>query len=101
MPLYEYTCEGCNAVFDAYNTIDNRREQHCLECDSPTPCELLISAPTIVGFQSGWFEHIADDPIYIETPQQLREECAKRGKYSKYLENSGVFKGSVGQLKEI
>lgn len=101
MPSYEYHCGGCDTFFESCNTIDDRHRQQCPKCDSPRPCELRVSAPRIVEFRAGWFEHIAHDPIFIETPAQLREECAKRGKYSKYLENSGSFKGSVGQLKEI
>ncbi len=80
--------------------IASRREAACPSCHS-SDTSLMPSAPRVQIFQPGWYEHIAHDPLYIETPEQLRAECEKNGGYSKQLEDSGIYKGSHGKLKEI
>jgi hypothetical protein len=54
-----------------------------------------IGAPAVIVFQPAVFEHIYDQfetPRVIETPQELRRECARRGVTSEYLANSGIWR---------
>lgn len=54
-----------------------------------------IGAPAIITFKPAVFEHIYapwEKPERIETPQRLREECAKRGVTSEYLHNSLLWR---------
>ncbi|MAH45002.1 hypothetical protein CMI37_04185 [Candidatus Pacearchaeota archaeon] len=100
MPLYTYHCPKCgDPSFTAHNRIAQRKRQKCPTCGSK--CKLIIEAPRVILFPSGWFEHISDEPMYIDSASELREACVKNECYSKYLENSGLSKGSTGQLKEV
>lgn len=58
-------------------------------------------APVIVSFPAGYFRDLGPEPVYVESAAQLRQECASRGKYSVYLENSGVYRGNMGQKREV
>lgn len=54
-----------------------------------------IGAPAVITFKPAVFEHIYDQfetPRVIETPAELRRECAKRGVTSEYLANSGIWR---------
>jgi len=99
MPLYDYQCSLCEHDFEAYNPISGRHFQHCESCGHRA--RLAVSAPRVVLFQPDWYEHITTKPLYIESPAQLRRECEKHGAYAKQLESSGIWKGSVGQFKEV
>jgi len=44
-------------------------------------------APAVHSFASGFYEHIADDPIYIKNRKQLLHETRRRGQVSLYAED--------------
>lgn len=100
MPSYNYECEECDVFFTRFQTIEKRNTTVCPKCHD-TATLRPPSPPAIATFKPGWFQDIAPDPIYVETPKQLLQECEKHECYSSYLENSGVHKGRVGKLKEI
>ena len=55
MPIYEYQCADCGAVFEVMQRISAPAPDKCLEC-SGTHLKKLISK---VGFQlkgTGWYE---------------------------------------------
>jgi putative FmdB family regulatory protein len=33
MPLYEYRCESCHKVFEAYKRLSDKAEETCPACD--------------------------------------------------------------------
>jgi len=33
MPLYEYRCESCRKVFEAYKPLSDKAEERCPACD--------------------------------------------------------------------
>lgn len=43
-------------------------------------------APAVHIFQEGFYEHIADKPIYIKSKKELRRVCAEHGCTSDYAE---------------
>jgi hypothetical protein len=44
-----------------------------------------IDMYAIHSFRSGWFEHIAEKPLYIKNRKQLIDETTSRGVTSHYI----------------
>lgn len=42
--------------------------------------------PAVHIFKAGYYEHIADEPIYIRSRKQLQQETRSRGLTSDYAE---------------
>lgn len=94
MPLYHYNCGSCgHRDKDVFTTYEDRHKQNCSKCGRPS--EMQFPAPKTHSFRGGWFEHIAEDPVYIETPMQLRDACRANDGVSVYLEDS-PFKRRLG-----
>jgi len=86
MPIYLYKCQNCNAKKEIVKPLkDLDKEELCCNL----PMQRIIPPLTIRddSLIRGWWEHIAPEPIYIESRQHLREVCKKYGVYSKYLES--------------
>jgi putative FmdB family regulatory protein len=96
MPLYDYECATCKRDFEAVRRIADRKVAPCPACGNQGR---IIPphgrGPGIISFREGWYRDIDYNPIYIKTPQELRNECDKRHVYSHYLENS-TFRTSPG-----
>ena len=43
-------------------------------------------APAVILFKEEWYEHIDENPIFITSKKQLRQECEKRGMIAKALD---------------
>ena len=97
MPRYDYLCLECSNEFEAYAKVAERLDTRC-PCGGQT--KILISAPALALFEGGWFEHIAPDPIYCSTPQELREACDKHGGRSHYLADRSYWRTSPGQTED-
>ena len=69
----------------------------CPKCGSDTVWR--PGRPALIFFKEGWYEHIGEDPLYISSMQQLRDQCAANGVYSEYAEDSSVHRSS--RHKEI
>ena len=54
-----------------------------------------LGALAVHTFHEGWYEHIGDDPIYIESMAQLKRECDKRGETSAYERDTSYFRRST------
>jgi putative FmdB family regulatory protein len=96
MPLYDYECAACKRDFEAVRSIADRKAAPCPTCG--TAGHLIPPqgrGPGITLFRPGYYRDLDYHPVYVETPQELRNECDKRHVYSHYLENS-VFKTSPG-----
>lgn len=92
MPMYGYQCMTCKVIWSEFRSIDERNNTKCVKCGaSPKHVIIQPAAPRISHFKQGWYEHIGPKPVFIATPQQLRDECEKTGSKSVALENS-VFK---------
>lgn len=57
---------------------------NCPRCERQMVDEAKF-APAIHVFRSGWFEHIALEPIYIKGKRQLKHETEDRGLTSHYV----------------
>lgn len=95
MPLYRYKC-GNGHRFEAFAEI---KERHMQVCHCGKAGILVPVAPSVITFRGGWFEHVGPEPVYCDTPDELRKACKDNDARSAYLENS-IFGGSDGQ-KEI
>ena len=56
-----------------------------------------VCLPALHRFRAGWYEHIALDPVYIDSPQQLRDECRKNGVHSYQLEDGNLWRTKNGK----
>lgn len=84
---YEYYCENCGKEFDEVRTMEERNDPiDCLVCGSSDTHRTFRSGCNVFVFEPMWYEHIAEDPIYIESKRQLKEECDKRGVRAKRLD---------------
>ena len=51
-----------------------------------TETETGKTSPAVILFKEEWYEHIAENPIYITSKKQLRYECETRGMIAKALD---------------
>lgn len=84
MPLYDFQCSECDYTFEGFSKIEELRTVLCPICKGST--RILITGSTFHAFPSGWWEHIAQKPLYVSSKRQLKEECDKHGVYAKYLD---------------
>jgi len=53
MPLYEYKCSKCGAVFEVLQKINDPPLKKCIRCQGPV--EKLLSPPALQFKGSGWY----------------------------------------------
>ena len=85
MPTYAMECQVCKKIEEVFCKISEMDSQRC-SCGGGLLAK--ISTPNYIPFHGGWYEHIADKPIYIKNKRQLQHECQKRGLTSMYVEGS-------------
>lgn len=79
MPLYSYKCIECDDRFERLADIKERHEQMCYTCGGHA--ELQISKPRVHTFKPILLEHTSLNGDYVESKQQAKELCKKRGIY--------------------
>ena len=55
MPIYEYECEKCNAVFEAMQSISSKPLKKCNKPSCKGKVHRLVSASGFIFKGSGWF----------------------------------------------
>ena len=55
MPIYEYECEKCNAVFEAMQSISAKPLKTCNKSSCKGKVHRLVSASGFIFKGSGWF----------------------------------------------
>lgn len=95
MPLYEYRCTKCGSEWEEVRAIAARETAKCSSCKVKAKLLMPSRAPGVSIFREGWYEHVAAEPIYCRTAQELRDACDENGAVSHYLENS-TFRTSPG-----
>ncbi|PCJ26711.1 MAG: hypothetical protein COA94_04760 [Rickettsiales bacterium] len=83
MPLYDYKCERCHTTIEVFHKI---KENPPL-CDCGSKLVKLIQPARVRMFRAGIYEHIAHNPIQIDSMKQLKKECKKHGVTSAYAED--------------
>jgi len=53
MPLYEYKCESCGAMFEVIQRFSDKPVEQCRVCGGPV--HKVLSAPAIHFKGSGWY----------------------------------------------
>lgn len=88
MPIYTQRCLKCGNIFDDFRLLkDFENNPRCQfpDIDNKSKCHgesnriIVNGGGGINVFKPQWFEHIAPDPIFIESKKQLNAECKKRG----------------------
>ncbi len=98
MPSYTYRCSAGHEL-DRICSIAQMEtfESYPHLCEvmvkKGRPCERLLQrvyrVQPPVRFREGWYEHIAPDPVYITSPQQLQDVARRHGNRSKYMQDLG------------
>lgn len=73
MPMYTYEC-SCGNEFEDVRSIADRKTCSCPKCGGDA-AQGISRRTNAIPFQLGWFEHIADNPVYIHNKRELREVC--------------------------
>ncbi|MAH50909.1 hypothetical protein CMI37_34150 [Candidatus Pacearchaeota archaeon] len=97
MPIYDYECAPCKVRREVYVTYEERDTIKCQRCQKAM--ERQISAPAIHVFKGGWYEHIADKPIYCETRSELSDACKRNDSISPDVENSSWLRSHKKERK--
>jgi len=53
MPLYEYKCSKCGAVFELFHKVNDSSPKKCPECQGPL--KKILSPPALQFKGSGWY----------------------------------------------
>lgn len=94
-PLYDYLCSSCHREFEAIRSVQERASCTC-ECGGLGRKILKPGkAPGASLFHPYVEYNISHEPIYVRTPQELRNACDEHNCYSERLEN-GIWKTSPG-----
>ena len=83
MPLYDYKCTKCEDIqADVFAKVE-QRQLVCPKCGSDS--ERMLPRPGNVNvFKAGFYEHIAEEPIYCGSKADLRAACRQNQSYSDY-----------------
>jgi hypothetical protein len=73
MRIVDKKCPNCNIIVN-----DLIAEETDL-CSCGFTLERIFGFRKLKEFKPGLYDHFEHDPIYIETREQYREECDKRG----------------------
>jgi DNA-directed RNA polymerase subunit RPC12/RpoP len=82
MILSDYRCESCQHEFEDVRIQEERRFSFCPLCNNKAT-QLLGTRHKYRNFVEGWWEHIADQPIYIHNRRHLREVCRQHDCYAR------------------
>jgi len=84
MPLYDLQCQGCLTI--QRDVLQPARvEQPKCACGGSIERVWLASAPVHI-FNTGFYEHLAYDPIYFDSRQKLKAYCREKDLIMDYVE---------------
>jgi len=82
MPLHDYQCAVCGAVFEAVAPWDQYRVACPSDICNGTAERIYNGAQVIDDALPGgarWMHNLGDTPVWVESKTQFREELATRG----------------------
>lgn len=96
MPTYHYLCNSCEKKLEVFSTIAvmEAAEAAGMRCECGDPLRRDYKPKRHVVFCEGVYENIGDEPIQINSAQQLVDECQKRGNSSVYMRDMGGLFGA-------
>jgi len=82
-----YTCPDCGLTFEYFRLRIARDPKRVVKCECGGKAEYDFGAtvkPTRprdreTVFEPYWEEHLAAQPVFIDSPRTLERECKKRG----------------------
>ena len=77
MPMYDYECKNCGKDFEMFAKIADRKKVKSPCCNSAG--EQLITGTSYHPFPEGFWEHIANEPIYVNDKPHLKRLCEEHG----------------------
>lgn len=83
MPLYEYTCDACQAHKDEFRTVEKRNDAPMCECG--TAMKKIISGYRVVGDLEPYFDENLQ--VGIKSKQHRREVMRDQGVSEKFGTN--------------
>ena len=79
---YDFTC-GTH-TFEVVASSGDTHERPCLTCGQSAWWKPSFQAQP--SFKPFWHEHIANDPVFVESRQHYAELCKQHGLYGPYNE---------------
>jgi len=77
MPTYEYECGHCGNIFDEVLPMKESDKKVKCKCGKVADKNYALARNHV--FEKRVFEHLDTYPIQIDSKQQLKKECIKRG----------------------
>lgn len=74
--LYDYECPECGKKWDEHRAVVDRHTARCEEC-GVLAIKLISVKMRVITFDPMWYNDICEDPIYVTSKNQLRDECKR------------------------
>lgn len=76
MPNYDYSCDSCDLEWEDFKSIEDRYDSNCQKCGDPGKIKVSLYRKPVI-FNAQYFEHIAPDPVYAGSKQQLKDHLKR------------------------
>jgi len=98
MILFDYECKRCLRVEEC---LVERPDDpvFCIVCGVAMTKLFTARGTGLDWFKPGYFEHITDRPVFVESKKQLKQECEKHGCYSVALLNENKRTGASQEIQ--
>ena len=90
MPIYEFRCNACEAVFESFRHANEGDPEECPQCKS-TDVSKLMSVPSIQMMGRKWDSH-PNSPDGIHQAKELRRKHSRNDTLNEWkAENTAKF----------
>ena len=74
MPIYEFHCDVCDVTWEEVRMMsESSLPSVCGKCGKKG--RMIYSVHSSRPFRKRWFEHIAPEPVFVESDSQLKKVC--------------------------
>jgi len=84
MPTYDTKCTKCEALERDVVHASSAPPPACKHCGAATE-HVWLKGPRTHIFHSGWYEHLAPDPLYFDSRSKLKDYCKQNDLYMEQL----------------